>query len=231
MAVTRPLKEGSVTTYQQKVAAGFPDILASEMDADLDTIYAAWNGGVATANLIDGSVTTPKLATAPNGAGTANLNDLAVTTAKLADGAVTWPKLTLQSYARVHRNAALSIPNNAQTAITFDTIETNVGGLFVAGSPDRFTIQQNGVYLFGGVCGLAGAAGGANRLLFIQLAGANLVEQSGPVGPTVFFAMSTIAALTAGQAMQLIVYQDSGGALALNVAGTPQPTFWIARMA
>jgi hypothetical protein len=62
MAVTRPLKEGSVTTYQQKVAAGFPDILASEMDADLDTIYAAWNGGVATANLIDGAVTTVKLA-------------------------------------------------------------------------------------------------------------------------------------------------------------------------
>ncbi len=62
MAVTRPLKEGSVTTYQQKVALGFPDILASEMDADLDTIYAAWNGNVGTANLIDGSVTFAKLA-------------------------------------------------------------------------------------------------------------------------------------------------------------------------
>jgi hypothetical protein len=62
MAVTRPLKEGSVTTYQQKVALGFPDILASEMDADLDTIYAAWNGGVNTANLVDGSVTFAKLA-------------------------------------------------------------------------------------------------------------------------------------------------------------------------
>jgi hypothetical protein len=61
MAVTRPLKEGSVTTYQQKVAAGFPDILASEADADLDTIYAAWNGGVGTANLIDGCVTSAKI--------------------------------------------------------------------------------------------------------------------------------------------------------------------------
>ena len=59
---TRPLKEGSVTTYQAKVAAGFPDILASEMDADLDTIYAAWNGGVNTANLVNGSVTYAKLA-------------------------------------------------------------------------------------------------------------------------------------------------------------------------
>jgi hypothetical protein len=87
MAVTRPLKEGSVTTYQAKVAAGFPDILASEMDADLDTIYAAWNGGVATANLVDGSVTTPKLAAAPNGVGTTNVNDGAITSTKLAAGA------------------------------------------------------------------------------------------------------------------------------------------------
>jgi hypothetical protein len=81
MALTRPLKEGSVTTYQQKVALGFPDILASEMDADLDTIYAAWNGNVGTANLIDGAVTTPKLA------------NYAVTTLKLADGNVTLGKL------------------------------------------------------------------------------------------------------------------------------------------
>jgi hypothetical protein len=62
MATQRPLKEGSVRTYQEKVALGFPDILASEMDADLDTIYAAWNGGVATANLNDASVTEAKLA-------------------------------------------------------------------------------------------------------------------------------------------------------------------------
>jgi hypothetical protein len=107
MAVTRPLKEGSVTTYQQKVALGFPDILASEMDADLDTIYAAWNGNIDTANLVDGAVTTAKLATAPNGVATGNLNDASVTTAKLAgapngvatgklnDGAVTTAKLAV----------------------------------------------------------------------------------------------------------------------------------------
>src|SRR5262249_8913212 len=46
MALTRPLKEGSVTTYQQKVSLGFKDILASEADADHDTMYAAWNGAL-----------------------------------------------------------------------------------------------------------------------------------------------------------------------------------------
>jgi Chaperone of endosialidase len=43
--IQRPTKEGSVRTYQEKVGLGYVDILASEMDADLDTIYAAWNGG------------------------------------------------------------------------------------------------------------------------------------------------------------------------------------------
>jgi len=62
MALQRPLKEGNVRTYQEKVGLGYLDILASEMDADLDTIYAAWNGGVATANIQDGAVTAAKLA-------------------------------------------------------------------------------------------------------------------------------------------------------------------------
>src|SRR5262245_66139244 len=46
MAITRPLKEGSVTTYQQKVTLGFKDILASEAEGDHDTMYAAWNGAL-----------------------------------------------------------------------------------------------------------------------------------------------------------------------------------------
>jgi hypothetical protein len=60
--IQRPTKEGSVRTYQEKVGLGFVDILASEMDADLDTIYAAWNGGADTVNIGNGSVTYAKLA-------------------------------------------------------------------------------------------------------------------------------------------------------------------------
>jgi hypothetical protein len=61
--IQRPAKQGGATTYQGKVALGYTKILASEADADLDTIYAAWNGGVETVNLRDYSVTNVKLAT------------------------------------------------------------------------------------------------------------------------------------------------------------------------
>src|SRR5215475_9592535 len=66
MALQRPLKEGNVSTYQEKVALNFKDILASEADADHDTMYAAWNGalggdltGTLPKSTDTGSVLTP----------------------------------------------------------------------------------------------------------------------------------------------------------------------------
>jgi len=46
-----------------------------------------------TEELIDGAVTTPKLADAPNGATTTKINDLAVTNPKVADATLAYGKL------------------------------------------------------------------------------------------------------------------------------------------
>jgi hypothetical protein len=89
--IPRPPKQGSVTTYVAKVAAGYSKILAGEMDADLDTIYAAWNGGADTVNIRDGAVTSAKLAA--DSVGPRELQDSGVQTSFLADGCVTTPKL------------------------------------------------------------------------------------------------------------------------------------------
>jgi len=99
--IQRPAKEGNATTYQDKVAQGFTEILAAEVDADFDAIYAAWNGGTDTVNIIDGSITGAKLAPGAvgsrelldGGIQTIDLGNLQVTTGKLADGAVTLAKL------------------------------------------------------------------------------------------------------------------------------------------
>jgi hypothetical protein len=60
--IQRPAKQGGSTEYQGKVAQGYTKILSAEMDADLDTIYAAWNGGADTVNLVDNAVTSAKIA-------------------------------------------------------------------------------------------------------------------------------------------------------------------------
>jgi hypothetical protein len=99
--IPRPPKQGNVMTYVAKVAAGYPHILAGEVDADLDTIYGAWNSGADTVNIRDGAITSAKLAAdsvgprelQDSGVGTSNLADAAVTTPKLADGAVTSAKI------------------------------------------------------------------------------------------------------------------------------------------
>jgi hypothetical protein len=87
--IQRNVKTFGNRSFVAEVSAApsnYAPILANEVDADLDTVYAAWNGGADTVNIKDGSVTTLKLADAPNGITTAKLNDLSVTTAKLAAG-------------------------------------------------------------------------------------------------------------------------------------------------
>jgi hypothetical protein len=79
--IARPPKQGGSTTYQGKVAQGYTKILASEADADHNTIYDAWNDGVDAVNIRPNAVTPDKIA------------PLAVGTRELADGGVTQPKL------------------------------------------------------------------------------------------------------------------------------------------
>ncbi len=89
--IQRPTKQGNATTYQGKVLAGYKNILASEVDADLDLIYSAWNQGVDAVNIQPGAITGDKLA--PGAIGTRELADSGVQTIDIADGAVTTPKL------------------------------------------------------------------------------------------------------------------------------------------
>jgi len=89
--IQRPTKQGNATTYQGKVAAGYRKILASEMDADLDLIYSAWNQGVDTVNIADGSITGAKIAV--GAITTRELQDGGVLTNDIGDNQITLAKL------------------------------------------------------------------------------------------------------------------------------------------
>src|SRR5215467_11314900 len=89
--IQRPTKQGNATTYQGKVAAGYTTILASEMDADLDLLYSAWNQGVDGSNIQPGVITGNMLA--PGAVGTRELQDGGIQTVDIGDQQVTLAKL------------------------------------------------------------------------------------------------------------------------------------------
>src|SRR4029450_12735628 len=63
--IQRNVKTFGTRSFVGEVAAApsnYAPILSNEVDADLDTVYAAWNGGTDSVNLKDGSVTFAKLA-------------------------------------------------------------------------------------------------------------------------------------------------------------------------
>jgi len=109
--IQRPAKQGGATTYQGKVAAGFTKILASEVDADFDSIFSAWNTGVDTVNIADGSITGVKLA--PGAVGTRELADLGVQTGDIGDGQVTNAKIASVDWAKVTGAPASMPPTGA----------------------------------------------------------------------------------------------------------------------
>ena len=140
--IQRPTKEGSVRTYQEKVGLGFVDILASEMDADLDTIYAAWNGGVGPANLQPGAVTDVAISSV-------GWSKLTGTTAAGGDLGATYPNPTVLkaagnftaagfSVGRIYAGAvSLSSPTaypGGYAQIALPNVLADSGGIAVAGT-------------------------------------------------------------------------------------------------
>lgn len=67
---------------------------SSEFNGDANTIYAEFNGNVDNANVkSNAGILGSKIASAPNGVGTSQINDLAVTAAKVADATLTKGKV------------------------------------------------------------------------------------------------------------------------------------------
>jgi hypothetical protein len=225
--IPRPPKQGNVMTYVAKVAAGYPHILAGEVDADLDTIYGAWNSGADTVNIRDGAITPAKLAAdavgprelQDSGVGTSNIADIAVTTPKIADLAVTTGKLADLAVTTA------KLDNGAVTAAKLGP--GAVGG--AALGPDAVGAAQI-VDLSVGTAELANAAVTRAKLAPGVLPGDHQAViynafQTAVVGTWV--RVATLPALTTRGANPVFLFANHGLSIASSVAGGKVQVRWI----
>ena len=140
--------------------------------------------------------------------------------------------------ARVYNSAAISIPNNTATILTFNSERYDTDGLHsVSVNTDRLTCTRSGVHLISASIQFAAAAGGRRQLYFVVtplLGGAAAVaaEQRTPIGVTAAdqITISAIYSLSAGDYVQLVAYQNSGGALNVDAAPNYSPEFMMHRL-
>lgn len=137
--------------------------------------------------------------------------------------------------ARVYNSANLSVPNNATTALTFDSERFDVGGFHSTSvNPDRLTAPGDGYYLIGAHVQFASVAGG-RREFDLFLNGTTYIavaeESNVPDGTGLLrAALSTLYRLTQGDYVTLQIYQTSGAPLNILASGNYSPEFWIARV-
>jgi hypothetical protein len=129
---------------------------------------------------------------------------------------------------RVYNSANESIPNSTDTALTFDTERFDTDTMHsTVSNTGRITFTTAGTYLVGGHVVFNSSATGI-RKLFIRMGGTTPLATVELVPSSSFpaFSIDTLYPFTAGQYVELIAYQTSGGALNVLAGGNHTPEFW-----
>lgn len=115
-----------------------------------------------------------------------------------------------------------SIPHNTTTVVTFTTVALDTGKFFTG---TALTIRKAGAYLVGVHANFAANTSGA-RYVAVRQNTAEIAPVSGLPGSfNTRLSASTIVYLKPTDAVDVVVYQDSGVSLTLDVAN-----FWIIRL-
>lgn len=135
-------------------------------------------------------------------------------------------------YCRLHRTTTQSLNSGAGTAIAFDSELLDQGGMHSTSSnTERITVPagMGGVYAIGGCIEWATNATGT-RYTVIRLNGSGELDRSQvPVNSASFgtdTTVTTIYRLAAGDYVELVGFQNSGGALNVATSNPRSPSFW-----
>lgn len=151
----------------------------------------------------------------------------------VSNGAGAAPTFDSRDGARVFNNANISIPNSSDTALTFNSERWDDNTIHdTSTNPGRLTATIEGRYqICGGVTWAANATG--NRNLSIRLNGSTTIaleaEKSLSAGKSHYTICTTTQLAAAGYA-ELMAFQDSGGALNVELAANRSPEFMMQRL-
>lgn len=134
---------------------------------------------------------------------------------------------------RVFNSAAISIANNTDTALTFDSERWDTDAMHsTSANTGRLTVVTAGKYLVFGTLQYANSALG-DRAVIIRLNGATVIaRQRTPATITKNhdFMVAAHYDLAVGDYVELMASQDSGGALDVAAEGNNSPEFGMIRM-
>ncbi len=136
--------------------------------------------------------------------------------------------------ARVYNSADLSISDSAWTALTFDSETFDDGGLHsTASNTGRLTAPEAGLYAIGCVAAFATNTSGYRAIRIRKNGSATLAQwnQTPVSGTWTLLEGATLIKLSAGDYVEVEVYQNSGGSLAVKTTSDLTPLFWMARIA
>lgn len=138
--------------------------------------------------------------------------------------------------ARVYNNADIIVPNNALTALTFNTIRydclDDTDRLYLPTLTSRFTARWQGNYSIGANIVWQASAVGI-RTLGLRINGTTRIVQAVDTSPlaggTTELCVNTDYEMNPTDYVEVVVFQNTGGALLVEVHANWSPEFWIRR--
>lgn len=137
-----------------------------------------------------------------------------------------------KAHCRVYNNATQSLTTATLTALTFNSERVDVGGMHSTSvNTSRITVPtgEGGWYDFGGNVEFAANVTG-DRRAYLRVNGTTYVAVAATPalvgGSTSFLNVTCKYQLAAGDYIELVAFQNSGGALNSAVSGNYAPEFW-----
>jgi len=149
-----------------------------------------------------------------------------------ADIAETAKSLTEQARCRVYSSVSQSIPSSSVVVVIFDSVRVDNRSHFELENPNLIRIRERGVYQVSASVKFNTNATG-NRYIgirknFASSINVNTAKALDGIGTSI--SISGEHELQAGDALQLVAYQNSGSALDIEYAGNYSPEFSITKI-